>query len=132
MVDPSLGDIVADEFERTYRSPGARLAFLASARSIYLDAPFGPNGFYPRLAALERPALFVWSSHDKLIPPGLRRHVERALPSADHVLLDGCGHVPQVERPERTYGLVKRLFARADALGARPAPAPSVALRRAA
>jgi pimeloyl-ACP methyl ester carboxylesterase len=131
-VDPTVADVVVDEFERIYRSPGARLAFLASARAIYLDEPFGAGGFYTRLADLAPPALFVWSSHDKLIPAKLRDHVERAIPTADHVLLEGCGHVPQVERPERTNGLIKRLFARADALGSRPAPAPSVALRRAA
>jgi len=34
LVDPSVADIVADEFERIYRSPGARLAFLSSARAI--------------------------------------------------------------------------------------------------
>ena len=32
LVDPSVADIVVDEFERIYRSPGARLAFLSSAR----------------------------------------------------------------------------------------------------
>ena len=62
LVDPSVADIVLDEFERIYRSPGARLAFLASARAIYLEKPFGRRGFYPRLSGLRAPALFVWSS----------------------------------------------------------------------
>ena len=59
LVDPSVADIVVDEFERIYRSPGARLAFLASARAIYLEAPFGRRGFYPRLATLQPQRLFV-------------------------------------------------------------------------
>jgi pimeloyl-ACP methyl ester carboxylesterase len=59
----------------------------------------------------------VWSSHDKLIPPGFQRHVERWLPSAEQILLEGCGHVPQVERPEHTNGLVERFLTRVDALG---------------
>src|SRR3954465_6205669 len=101
-----------------YRSAGARLAFLGSARSIYLDPPFARDGLFPRMEALVPPALFVWGSHDKLIPPGFRRHVERWLPGAEQIVLDGCGHVPQVERPERTNGLLVRFFARIDALGA--------------
>ena len=117
LVDPSVADIVVDEFERIYRSPGARLAFLASARSIYLETPFGRKGFYPRLSTLQPPALFVWSSHDRLIPEGFRPHVERWLPQAEQVVLQGCGHVPQVERPEHTNGLLERFFARVDALG---------------
>jgi pimeloyl-ACP methyl ester carboxylesterase len=117
-LDPSVADVVVDEFQRIYGNPGARVAFYASARNIYLDRPFGPGGFYPRLAGLEPPALFVWGSHDKLIPPGFRRHVAEALPGAEQIVLDGCGHVPQVERPEQTAGMLKRLFARADAMGA--------------
>jgi len=116
-VDPSLGDIVVDEFERVYRSPSARFAFLASARSIYLEAPFGDRGFYPRLATLERPALFAWSSHDKLVPPGFRHHVERWLPSAEQIVITGCGHAPQVERPAHTNGLIERFLARVAPLG---------------
>ena len=117
LVDPSVADIVADEFERIYRSPGARLAFIASARAIYLENPFGKHGFYPRLSALQPPALFVWASHDRLIPEKFRHHVERWLPIAEQVVLEGCGHVPQVERPERTNGLLERFFARVDPLG---------------
>src|SRR3954466_10489326 len=89
LVDPSVADVVVDEFERIYRSAGARLAFLSSARSIYLEAPFGRHGFYPRLAGLRPPALFVWSSHDRLIPPRLGHHVKKWLPSAEQVVLDG-------------------------------------------
>jgi pimeloyl-ACP methyl ester carboxylesterase len=118
-LDPSVGDVVVDEFQRIYGSAGARVAFYASARNIYLDKPFGAGGFYTRLAELEPPALFVWGSHDKLIPPGFRHHVAKALPGAEQIVLDGCGHVPQVERPEQTAGMLKRLFARADALGTR-------------
>jgi pimeloyl-ACP methyl ester carboxylesterase len=122
LVDPSLADIVVDEFQNIYGSAGARLAFLSAARNVYLEKPFGPDGFYPRLADLKPPALFVWGSHDKLIPAGFRRHVAQWLPSAEQIVLQSCGHVPQVERPSQTNGLLERFFARADAIGARPKP----------
>jgi pimeloyl-ACP methyl ester carboxylesterase len=118
-LDPSVADVVVDEFQRIYGSAGARVAFYASARNIYLDRPFGRGGFYPRLAGLEPPALFVWGSHDPLIPAGFRRYVAEALPGAEQIVLDGCGHVPQIERPEQTAGMLRRLFAGADALGPR-------------
>jgi pimeloyl-ACP methyl ester carboxylesterase len=118
-LDPSLSDLVVDEFQRIYGSPGARVAFYASARNIYLERPFGDGGFYPRLAGLQPPALFVWGSNDRLIPPAFGRHVADALPGAEQIVLEGCGHVPQVERAEQTAGLIRRLFARTEALGAR-------------
>ena len=120
-IDPSVADVVVDEFQRIYASAGGRIAFLSSARNIYLEAPYGRNGFYGRLTQLEPPALFVWGSHDKLIPPAFSQHVARWLPSAEQIVLDGCGHVPQVERAAQTSGLLERFFGRIDALGPRPA-----------
>jgi pimeloyl-ACP methyl ester carboxylesterase len=125
-LDPEVGELMVDEFRRIYQSSGARYAFLSSARNIYLEAPFGRNGFYPRLANLEPPAMFIWGSHDVLIPPALSRHVGQALPGAEQVTIESCGHVPQVEHPEKTNGLLMDFFGRADASRALPAP---VALR---
>ena len=65
--------------------------------------------------------MFVWGTHDKLIPVGFRRHVEQWLPSAEHIMLEGCGHVPQVERPEHTErACIRRFFARRRAGQRRP------------
>jgi pimeloyl-ACP methyl ester carboxylesterase len=108
-----VGDLMVDEFRRIYHTAGARYAFLASARNIYLEAPFGRHGFYPRLGELQPPALFIWGSHDSIIPAGFSRHVRKWLPGAEQVTLDCCGHVPQVERPDETNELLMDFFARA-------------------
>jgi pimeloyl-ACP methyl ester carboxylesterase len=105
---------MVEEFRRIYASRGARYAFISSARNIYLEAPFGRNGFYPRLQGLEPPALFVWGSHDPLIPAGFGHHVREWLPSAEQVVMEDCGHVPQVERPEECNRLLLDFFARAE------------------
>ena len=123
LVDPSLADIAVEEFQRIYGTAGARRAFLSTARNIYLEAPFGKNGFYTRLAELAPPALFVWGSEDRLVPAAFKPHVARALPGAEHIVLEGCGHVPQIERPEQTNALLARFFTHADALAARSAQA---------
>jgi pimeloyl-ACP methyl ester carboxylesterase len=123
-LDPSVADIVVDEFQRIFASAGGRVAFYASARNIYLDKPFGRTGFYPRLSELAPPALFVWGTHDRLIPPGFRRHVAEALPRAEQIVLQDCGHVPQVERAEQTAGMLRRLFDRAEVAGPRRFAAP--------
>jgi pimeloyl-ACP methyl ester carboxylesterase len=114
VIDPAVGDLMVDEFQRIYQTAGARYAFLASARNIYLEAPFGRAGFYPRLAKLRPPALFIWGSHDRLVPPAFGRHVRRWLPGAEQLTIDCCGHVPQVECPEQTNRLLLEFFARAD------------------
>lgn len=112
-LDPSVADIAADEFCRNYRSRAARVAFYASARNIYLDAPWGEQGFWSRLGTLKQPALFVWGDADRLVPAGFERHVAEALPSARQVVLPECGHVPQVELPETTAELLRSHLRRA-------------------
>jgi pimeloyl-ACP methyl ester carboxylesterase len=122
VIDPAIGDLMVDEFRRIYHSAGARYAFLASARNIYLEAPYGRHGFYPRLTDLEPPALFIWGSHDPIIPAGFRGHVDKWLPSAEQVTLEACGHVPQVERPDEVNHLLTRFFARAERAGSAAGP----------
>ncbi len=114
LIDPAVADLVVDEFQRIYHTAGARYALLASARNIYLEAPFGRSGFYRRLTDLHPPALFVWGSHDRLVPAAFSRHVRKWLPHAEQVTIDRCGHVPQVERPEETNQLLLDFFGRAE------------------
>jgi hypothetical protein len=48
------------------------------------------------------------------VPAAFEPHVRKWLPSAEQVVIDSCGHVPQVERPEETNALLMRFFAQAD------------------
>ena len=102
-----------DEFLRTYLTPRGRAAFYAAARSIYLEAPHGPHGFWTRLGDLQAPSLFVWGRRDTLVPIGFARHVREVLPGAEHLELD-CGHVPQLERPREAHAAVLRFFSAAQ------------------
>jgi pimeloyl-ACP methyl ester carboxylesterase len=99
-----------DEFLRAYMTPAGRAAFYAAARQIYLEAPDGAQGFWPRLCELQPGALFVWGRRDTLVPIAFARHVADALPQARHLELD-CGHVPQVERPRETHAAVGEFLA---------------------
>jgi pimeloyl-ACP methyl ester carboxylesterase len=96
-----------DEFLRcSYLTAAGRFAFYEAARNIYLDEPDGDDGFWNRLGGLAPETMFVWGRRDNLVPIAFRKHVERALPVARHVELD-CGHVPQLEAPERTHAAIR-------------------------
>lgn len=118
-LDPTAADIAADEFCRTYRSRSARIAFFAAARNIYLDPPDGESGLWTRLAGLRPPALFIWGDRDRLVPAAFSRHVADVLPHARQVVLKECGHVPQVELPERANGLIRDQVTRQSAVPSR-------------
>lgn len=91
-----------DEFLRAFLDPRGRAAFYASARNIYLEEASGPKGLWERLHSIEVPSLFVWGRHDRLVPVAFARHVRRAIPAAQHVVLQ-CAHVPQFERPAELH-----------------------------
>ncbi|MDP9118158.1 MAG: alpha/beta fold hydrolase [Actinomycetota bacterium] len=91
-----------DEFLRVLGLRANRLAIFSALRHIYLDEPFGESGFWERLPGLKPPALFIWGDRDVLVPAGFARFVAEALPAADSVIIDSCGHVPQFEHPDLT------------------------------
>jgi pimeloyl-ACP methyl ester carboxylesterase/putative sterol carrier protein len=105
-----------DEFLRAYLERNGRAAFYAAARNIYLEEPHGEHGFWTRLKTLQAESLFVWGKRDNVVPIAFARHVEEALPAAQHVEID-CGHVPQVERPRETHQAVRKFLRAAPASG---------------
>jgi pimeloyl-ACP methyl ester carboxylesterase len=91
-----------DDFTRVWRNPKARGAFFAAARAIYLEDPHGEAGFFTRLELMEIPSLFIYGEQDGIITHHFGRKIQLTLPDAEvHVWAD-CGHVPQIEHPERT------------------------------
>lgn len=108
-------EAAVDEFLRVFRTPRGRVSLFAAARQIYLERPFGPNGFWTRLERLGTKALFIWGDRDRLVPVGFAKHVESILPHATSHVLEDCGHVPQFELPEKTHGLIQSFLASDDA-----------------
>ena len=99
-----------DEFLRAYLTRSGRAAFYAAARNIYLDEPHGDRGFWTRIESLQCESLFVWGRNDTLVPIGVKKQVDRALPNARHLELP-CGHVPQVERPREAHAAIRKFLA---------------------
>lgn len=115
-------DAAIDEFIRVFNIRANRLAIFSALRHVYLDEPFGESGFWDRLPGLVPPALFLWGDRDNLVPAGFGRFVAEALPQAESVVLENCGHVPQFEHPELTARLTR------DFISALPAVADPTTL----
>jgi pimeloyl-ACP methyl ester carboxylesterase len=118
-------DAALDEFLRVLSIRANRLAIFSALRHVYLDEPFGESGFWDRLPALAPPALFLWGDRDNLVPAGFSRFVAEALPDAECVVLESCGHVPQFEHPEVTARYTRDFIASLPAADDRSAAASS-------
>lgn len=87
---------------RQMEKPGNRGALTAMAESLFPD---GTQGFdlAAALAELDVPTRLVWGKLDRIIPVA---HAARAPGFAAVHLLDGIGHVPQIEAPALAARLI--------------------------
>ncbi|MEA2499692.1 MAG: hypothetical protein QOH26_2097 [Actinomycetota bacterium] len=109
-IDDSWYEAALDDFLATWKSPRARMAFFAAARHIYMEEPNGEKGFWSRLSLMGTPAFYVYGRHDSLITHHFGNKVSRFVPSAQVEIWDDCGHVPQLEHPDRTANCLLDFF----------------------
>jgi 2-hydroxy-6-oxonona-2,4-dienedioate hydrolase len=89
-----------EEQYRLARLPGFLEAQLATVR-----AQVGLKGqrevLVDRLAQLERPTVVVWGTRDRVLPYSQAKEAFSRLAEGYLELIPECGHLPQVEQPER-------------------------------
>ena len=91
----------------------ARAAFAAQLRSF-----MGAKGFLaePRHALLARlgdivtPTCAIWGRRDMFVPAAHATILKKRMPNCEIVLLDGCGHMPQLEEPEAYIAAIDRFL----------------------
>ena len=76
---------------------------------------FSPPYFYnrrlrARLARYKGPALVLWGEQDHMVPLEHARAYQSGLARSKLVLLEGCGHSPQVEKPKETASALQEFF----------------------
>ncbi|HLI21895.1 MAG TPA: alpha/beta fold hydrolase [Stellaceae bacterium] len=74
-----------------------------------------PRWFNPDLEKwlhrIKLPALILWGNQDKIMPPAYARLWRERLPDARLVMIEKCGHVPQVEKLAETIGPLRDFLA---------------------
>ncbi|MFQ5997742.1 MAG: alpha/beta fold hydrolase [Candidatus Bathyarchaeia archaeon] len=63
-----------------------------------------------RLSSLTTPTLIVWGAHDEVIPVAHGHEMNKLIPNSSFVIIPETGHLPQVEEPDKVYGLVTRFL----------------------
>ncbi|GAA4398372.1 alpha/beta fold hydrolase [Tsukamurella soli] len=58
------------------------------------------------VAAQPRPTLGMWGSRDRVLPPKHLAELRRRLPHSETHLIDGVGHMPQLECPDEFAALL--------------------------
>ena len=94
-----------DAYVAEAERPGAIDAFIAQQRQL-MPPPEDVARWVAGYRALSMPTLILWGTKDRVLSPELGDRLAHDLPDARLVLLDGAGHVPQQEVPERVLAEV--------------------------
>jgi len=94
--------------------PGAKKALLAAIRTgINLGGQRANlvNPLLSRLNTITAPTLIVWGKQDRIIPVAHAQIAVQKIPGARLEIFDHCGHMPQLEHPDRFNKLVMDFLA---------------------
>ena len=93
------GAWVSEQY-RLARTPGFLAAQLVALRAV-LD-PFGQREvLLDELSRLTMPTLVMWGERDRILPVSQARAALARLPNGSLEIIPDCGHLPQVEWPDR-------------------------------
>jgi pimeloyl-ACP methyl ester carboxylesterase len=93
---------------------GLRAVIRAMAHSIGPDgfvrqivAQIGRRDSWPSLSKISCPTLVLGGRDDSMCPPALHKAMATAIPNATLVLIEDCGHLSTLERPEAVTALLR-------------------------
>ena len=58
--------------------------------------------------------MIIWGKQDKIVPVSAARVFNESIPGSDLVLLDNCGHRPEMSRPQRLSSVCSASWPKSD------------------
>ena len=97
---PVPGFVLDDVVRQARVGPLARFAATADTMEAYTRSE-------AELAALATPVGLIWGESDRLVPLDYAERMARALPHVKLFTIPKCGHVPQIECPDRLLAALR-------------------------
>jgi pimeloyl-ACP methyl ester carboxylesterase len=112
-VPPEIIGAIADlaRLRRSYSGPDR--AYLAALRSVLYYMSYWHN-FDRLLGRINAPTLVVHGSQDRVVPVSFADDVAQMRPDWDFEVLEGLGHIPQLEGPVAFLSVVQPWLTRTD------------------
>ena len=115
MVEPTLGRFFTKDF--IARNPAAVARMSDMIRNTSAEGHIGccealrglaEGASLPKITV---PALFVGGEHDLGGPPELMRAMAAATPGAKYIMIEGAGHISNIEAPDRFLAAIEPFLA---------------------
>ena len=105
--DKTVSDISIERFVNNMSKPNAKMVFLSTLLGLK-NAP----DITEKLQKINVPVLLVWGKEDKLIPFEYSEKFASAINNCTLVPMEGCGHSPYVEDPEKLSEIVTKFISK--------------------
>ncbi|MGX2040227.1 alpha/beta fold hydrolase [Methylocaldum sp. MU1018] len=102
-----------DRAHRMARMPGY-LEAVAAASASTIDLRGQREILLDQLQKLTVPTLILWGERDRIVPVRQARDAAARLGQGRLEVLPDCGHLPQVEQPDRVADIIGNFLKRAD------------------
>jgi pimeloyl-[acyl-carrier protein] methyl ester esterase len=113
----------SDDARETLRGLRRRIAERpqpdSDALSIGLDI-LRDEDMRGRLPDIRCPTLWIFGTHDALVPSAVAERVEILMPGALTAVVQGAAHAPHLSHPQRTSAVVRSFLTRTEDPGAGP------------
>jgi len=109
MIGPGkqVSEISIERFVNNMSRPNAKMVFLSTLLGLK-NAP----DIFDKLQKISIPTLVVWGREDKLIPFEYSQQFVSSIKNCEFMPIEGCGHSPYVEDPERLAEIVIKFFSK--------------------
>ena len=97
-----------DRYVTCFGRKGIAHAFSETCRRLIPDRYAALSCFFRSITV---PTLIIWGEEDRFISLGHGRQLQDAIPGSRLVIIPGCGHNPQEERPAETFAAMSEFLA---------------------
>lgn len=97
-----VDEIYLRDFVNRMMLPNAKYAFISTLMGIREAA----STLKERLHKISVPTLIIWSERDLLIPVEHAYEFQRRISNSKLIIMNGCGHIPFYEQPEKFVDMV--------------------------
>ncbi len=108
--DPSEIARFRDQYRAQMQFRGFKRAILSTLRN---GAVNGSPQAYDALGQLNTPVLLIWGRDDRTLPLAQSTPILKRVPRAEFHIIDGAGHIPNVERPDVVHPILLDFLERA-------------------
>ena len=99
--EKQVSEISIERFLNNMSKPNAKMVFLSTLLGLK-NAP----DIFEKLGKITVPTLLIWGKEDKLIPYEYSQQFVASINKCKFIPMEGCGHSPYVEDPEKLSELV--------------------------